>query len=210
MQDQPTVFVVDDDAAMRDSLRWLIESIDLSVQTFENAAAFLEAYRPDQPGCLVVDVRMPGMSGLELQEKLSAHSIALPVIVISGHADVPMAVRALKGGAVDFLQKPFDDQALIDRVQDAIERDRGARQARRRQEDLAALFGRLTPREREVMELVVSGKANKQIAAILDRSEKTVEHHRAHVMRKMDVNSLAELVQLRMEYGAPPDRAKSL
>ena len=207
MQDSATVFVVDDDAAIRDSLRWLVESIGLSVRTFENAAAFLDAYSPDQPGCLVVDVRMPGMSGLELQEQLNARGITLPVIVISGHADVPMAVRAMKGGAVDFLQKPFDDQVLIERINNAIGRDRRARQDGLRQTDLASLFERLTPREREVMELVVSGKANKQIAAILDRSEKTVEHHRAHVMRKMEAGSLAELVKLRIEYGAPAGSA---
>ena len=205
MHNTATVFVVDDDAAMRDSLRWLVESIDLPVRTFKNAAAFLDEYSPDQPGCLVVDVRMPGMSGLELQEQLIAREISLPVIVISGHADVPMAVRAMKGGAVDFLQKPFDDQVLIERINNAIGRDRRARQNGLRQTDLAALFDRLTPREREVMELVVSGKANKQIAAILDRSEKTVEHHRAHVMRKMEAGSLAELVKLRIEYGAATD-----
>ncbi len=200
MDQEPTVFLVDDDPAMLDSLRWLVESAGLTVEFFTSASAFLAAYTTDRLGCLVVDVRMPGMSGLELQEKLLDSEITIPVIVISGHGDVPMAVRAMRAGAVDFLEKPFSDHEILNRIQTAVDRDRELRQYRLRRMELDDLFSALTPREQEVMGYVVQGKPNKEVAAILSRSEKTVEYHRAQVMRKMDVNSFAELVQLVHEY----------
>lgn len=200
MSPEPTVFLVDDDQAMLDSLRWLVESVGLTVECYTSASAFLAAYTIDRLGCLVVDVRMPGMSGLELQEKLLTEKITIPAIVISGHGDVPIAVRAMRAGAVDFLEKPFSDHVILDRIQKAVERDSELRKRRLRWMELDELFGALTPREKEVMGYVVQGKPNKEVAAILSRSEKTVEYHRAQVMRKMDVNSFAELVQLVREY----------
>jgi len=200
MELEPTVFIVDDDPAMLDSLRWLVESVGLKVETFESAQAFLASYSTDRLGCLVVDVRMPGMSGIELQEQLAAQRITIPIIVISGHGDVPIAVRAMRGGALDFIEKPFNDQMMLDRIQAAVKMDAEWRERRVRRQHLTELFGRLTPRETEVMNLVVQGKPNKEVAAILSRSEKTVEFHRAQVMRKMGVDSFAELVRLYHEY----------
>lgn len=200
MELEPTVFIVDDDPAMLDSLRWLVESIGLKVETFTSAQAFLAAYSIERLGCLVVDVRMPGMSGIELQEQLVAEKITIPIIVISGHGDVPIAVRAMRTGAIDFIEKPFNDQVILDRIQAAVQMDRDLRQRRLRHKQLDELFGRLTPREREVMSLVVQGKPNKEVAAILSRSEKTVEFHRAQVMRKTGVDSFAELVRLFHEH----------
>lgn len=194
----PTVFVVDDDPAIRESLRWLIESVGLRVQTFATAQEFLDAYNSDMPGCLVLDVRMPGISGLDLQSELSSRHITIPIIIITGHAEVPVAVRALKAGAMDFIEKPFSDQLLLDRVRRAIEADAEARRAQGEQAAVSARLALLTPREREVMELVIAGKANKVIAAELGLSPKTVEVHRAHVMKKMQVDSLADLVRLGM------------
>jgi len=196
MELEPTVFIVDDDVAMLDSLRWLVESVGLKVETFASAQAFLDAYSTERLGCLVVDVRMPGVSGIELQEQLVAEKITIPVIVISGHGDVPIAVRAMRSGAIDFIEKPFDDQVILDRIKAALQMDRVRRARRLRLKLLDELFGRLTPREREVMNLVVQGKPNKEVAAILSRSEKTVEFHRAQVMRKIGVDSFAELVRL--------------
>jgi len=195
---ESTVFVVDDDAAMRDSLRWLLQSIGLAVETYASAEEFLGRYDADQPGCLVLDVRMPGMSGLTLQETLVARGITLPVIVITGYGEVPTAVRALKAGALDFIEKPFNDDVLLERVRQALDKDRTARAARSRQTEARARFAQLTAREREVMELVTAGKANKVIAAELGLSPKTVEVHRANVMRKMEADSVAELVRLAM------------
>ena len=194
----PTVFVVDDDPAMCESLKWLIESVDLTVETYPSASAFLEAYSSDSPGCLVLDVRMPGMSGLELQEILVQRGIPLPVIVITGHGDVPMAVRALKTGAMDFMEKPFNDQELLDRIQIAIEQDKKIRSDLARRTDVATRISRLSSREKEVMNLIVSGNSNKVVAACLGLSPKTVEVHRAHVMDKLQADSLPELVKLAM------------
>ena len=191
-----TVFVVDDDEAVRNSLRWLIESVGVKVETYESAQAFLRAYRPKRAGCLVVDVRMPGMSGLELQDWLVMQGINLPVIVITGHGDVPMAVRAMKTGAVDFIEKPFNDQLLLDRIQSAVEQDIQRRHDNAERTEIEARLAQLTPREREVMNMVVAGDSNKMIATTLGVSKKTVEAHRAKVMEKMEAESLAELVRM--------------
>jgi FixJ family two-component response regulator len=193
---QPTVFVVDDDPAMRASLRWLIESVGLAVQTSSTAQEFLSTYDPSAPGCLVLDVRMPGMSGLDLQAEMAARRIELPILIITGYAEVPIAVRAMKAGAFDFIEKPFSDQTLLDRIRKAISLDLNARRER---EELSAALKRLsnvTPREHDVMDRVVAGKSNKVIAADLGLSMKTVEVHRKRVMDKMGADSLAELIRL--------------
>jgi FixJ family two-component response regulator len=202
MPPEPIVFVVDDDRAMRESLRWLLESVGLTVRTYANAADFLREYEPTQAGCLVLDVRMPGMSGLDLQAELGRRGAGLPTIVVTGHAEVPMAVRAVKAGAVDFIEKPFSDQLLLDRVRQALEIDRLEREVRRRREEARRRLESLTAREREVLTLVAAGKANKEIAAELGLSPKTVEVHRAHVMSKMSVDSLAELIRVAILAGA--------
>jgi two-component system, LuxR family, response regulator FixJ len=198
MAREPTVFVVDDDAAMRDSLRWLLESVGLRGETYATGEEFLDTYDPRQPGCLILDVRMPGMSGLSLQDTLAAQDITLPVIIITGYAEVPTAVRALKSGAIDFIQKPFNDDVLLERVRQALETDRQTRELQARRAEAAARFALLTPRERQVMDLVIAGKANKVMATELGLSPKTVEVHRANVMAKMEVDSVAELVRLGM------------
>jgi len=196
MPPDATVFIVDDDAAMRESLRWLLESVSLDVETFANAEEFLAAYQPTRPGCLVLDVRMPGMSGLGLQETLVARNLTLPVIIITGYAEVPTAVRALKTGAIDFIEKPFSDDILLERIRHAIAVDRQRRDEQALHADAEARFRQLTPREREVMDLVIAGKANKVIAAELNLSPKTIEVHRGNLMKKMEVDSVAELVRL--------------
>ena len=198
MHSNATVFVVDDDPAIRQSLRWLIESVGLNVKVFSTAQEFLEGYDPSTPGCLVLDIRMPGMSGLDLQNELATRKIQVPIIIITGHAEVPVAVRALKAGAMDFIEKPFSDQLLLDRIRRAIEVDAQSRRVRSEQAEVDARLGQLTPRERQVMDLVIAGKANKVIASELGLSPKTVEVHRAHVMKKMQVASLADLVRLGM------------
>lgn len=195
---EPTVFVVDDDQAMRKSLQWLIESVALSVETFATAQQFLDAYDPSRPGCLVLDVRMPGMSGLDLQERLAAGGVTLPVIIITGHADVSSAIRALKAGAVDFIEKPCNGQVLLDRIQAALAKDAQLRQDQSAHSDLERRLSLLTPREREVMDLVVEGLPNKAIAVSLNVSPKTIETHRAKVMAKMGAASLADLVRAAM------------
>lgn len=200
----PTVFIVDDDLAMRDALTWLIQSVNLRVQAFASAEAFLESYDPALSGCLVLDVRMPGMSGLKLQEELAARGSCLSVIMLTGYAEVPTAVRALKQGAIDFLNKPFSDALLLDRITEAIEIDRQRRQAEQQRTDVCARHETLTPREREVMQLVIEGKANKVIAADLDLSPRTVEVHRASVMRKMGAESVADLVRTALVMQKPP------
>ncbi len=193
---QATVFVVDDDNAMRSSLKWLIESVGLAVESFGSADEFLNSYYPGRAGCLLLDVRMPGMSGLELQEYLNTHDIRIPVIIITGHGDVHMAVRAMKSGAVDFIEKPFNDELLLDAIRNALLLDERRRGFRAERAALAARLAQLTPREHEVMEMVTDGKSNKEIANALGVSAKTVEAHRARVMEKMQAGSLAELVRM--------------
>ncbi|MCF8177281.1 MAG: sigma-70 family RNA polymerase sigma factor [Sulfuritalea sp.] len=196
---EPTVFIVDDDLAVARSVRWLIESIRLQVETFPSAQAFIDGYNAAKPGCLVLDVRMPGMSGLELQERLTAQRVRIPIIFITGHGDVQMAVKAVQAGAFDFVEKPFNDQDLLDRIQKAIavdaeQRDRDAQRAQ-----LQSLFVSLTPREREVMDLVVEGMSNKAVANTLGLSAKTVEVHRAKVMEKMHARSVSDLVKMSLQ-----------
>ena len=198
----PTVFVVDDDAALRESLRWLIESVGLRVATYDSARSFLAEYDPARPGCLVLDIRMPGESGLELQEKLRERGSDIPIIVITAYAEVPMAVRAFKAGAVDFIEKPFSDQVLLDRIQQAVEKDRQGRHEMEKREKLLVRVDRLTPREREVLQLIVAGKPSKVIAADLGVSQKTIEVHRSRIMAKMEANSLASLVRIAVQSGA--------
>ena len=195
-----TVFIVDDDQAVRDSLRMLLRSIGLQAEAFASAHEFLEAYG-DRPGCLVLDIRMPGMSGLELQDELNRRQAILPIIFITGHGDVPMAVEAMQAGAVDFLQKPFRDQDLIDRINQALERDCRNRELLRERKAIIERLATLTPREHEVLELVTQGKANKVIAGDLNVSQRTVEIHRARVMEKMRAASLAHLVRMVIQAG---------
>jgi FixJ family two-component response regulator len=193
---EPTVFVVDDDSEVRDTLQWLVESVGLNIETFASAQDFLNAYDPDRPGCLVTDVRMPGMSGIELQAKLMAEEVTLPIIVVSGYADVPTAVRSMKGGAIDFLEKPFNEQMMLERIQLSILEDARLRQQRAQRERAKTRLEGLTRRERQVMDLVILGRSNKQIARELDISPKTVEAHRSNLMGKMQAHSLAELVTM--------------
>ncbi len=195
---EPTVFIVDDDLAVARSLRWLIESVQLKVETFASAQAFLDGYDAAKPGCLVLDVRMPGMSGIELQERLTAQRIRVPIIFITGHGDVQMAVRAVQAGAFDFIEKPFNDQDLLDRMQRAISFDAERRGRDTQRAQLSALVASLTPREREVMDLVVEGMSNKAVANTLGLSAKTVEVHRAKVMEKMNARSVSDLVKMSM------------
>lgn len=193
---EPTISVVDDEADIRDSLRLLMRSVGLKSETFASAQEFLGAYDPSRPGCLILDVRMPGMSGPELQEKLRKNEINIPIIIITGHGDVPTAVRTMKAGAIDVIEKPSSDQLLLDRVQQALERDATDRKERAERERIAARHARLTPREREVMEGIVDGKLNKVIAADLGLSTRTVEIHRSRIMEKMQVRSVSNLVQM--------------
>ena len=190
------VFVVDDDQALRSSLKWLIESVGLKVKTFDSADRFLESYYPGQAGVLLLDVRMPGMSGLELQEHLRRECSGLPVIIITGHGDVPMAVRAMKAGAVDFIEKPFNDEVLLESIRNALALGERRRRTQAERAEIAARLAQLTPREHEVMEKVTQGRSNKEIAQDLGVSAKTVEAHRARVMEKMEAGSLAELVRM--------------
>lgn len=192
----PCVYVVDDDAAMRDALTLLLSSVGYLSKAYSGAGEFLDEYDSGQHACLLADIRMPGMSGLELQEELNQRSIDIPIIFITGHGDIPMAVEAMKGGAVDFLQKPFRDQDVLDRINVALQRDFDRREADRDSSAVRERLATLTPREEEVMKRVVSGQANKVIALDLGVSQRTVEIHRARVMRKMGARSLAELVRL--------------
>ena len=197
----PTVFVVDDDAAARGSLRMLLKSLGLHAVACDSGAAFLAAYDPEQPGCLLLDVRMPGMSGPELQQQLNARGAILPVIFITGHGDVAMAVEAMRHGASDFLQKPFRDQELLDRVQRALKRDAAHRAELARLHEIRDRIESLTPREREVLALLSRGSPNKVMAHELGISQRTIEIHRARIMEKMNAPSLAQLV--RMTAAAP-------
>jgi len=190
-----TIFVVDDDRAARNSLSWLISSVGLHVETFDSAQAFLDAYDTSRSGCLLVDVRMPGMSGLDLQKRLAENPHCLPVIVVTGHGDVQMAVRAMKDGAFDFIEKPYNDQVMIDLVQKAVQECERRRTEETGVLEVRTLADTLTPREHEVMDMIVAGNTNKQIAYGLDISEKTVEAHRAKVMDKLQASSLADLMR---------------
>ena len=190
----PLVYLVDDDDAVRDSLGLLLRSIGLDCALYASALDFLEHYDPRRHACLVADIRMPGLSGLELQQRLNEQRAEIPIIFITGHGDVPMAVNAMKAGAADFIQKPFRDQDLIDRIHKALDRDRERRASRAEEDTIRARLALLTPRETEVMERVVRGQANKVIAMDLGVSQRTVELHRARVMRKLKMRSLAELV----------------
>lgn len=198
---KPTVFVVDDDPDVRKALRWLIEGIGLDVELYTNGREFLDTYDPSRPGCLVLDVRMPGLSGVELQEELKARGGEIPVIMITGFGDVPTAVRAMRSGAVDFIEKPFSDQVLLDKIQRSIEQDAVNRQMRASHEQIMARLKLLTSREREVMELIVEGRPSSEIARQLGISLKTVHVHRAHVRKKMRAANVAELVSMTRSSG---------
>lgn len=193
-----TVFVIDDDSAVRDSLKWLLESVGIAVETFAAADAFLSDYDPNRVGCILADVRMPGMSGLELQRELATRPPGPPMIIITGHGDVQMAVHAMKAGAYDFVEKPFNDQYLIDLVQKALAESSNATQARAMLADSVRCLDLLTPREREVLGLMVAGEPNKGIANELGISDKTVEAHRAKVMEKFEAQSFADLMRKAM------------
>jgi two-component system, LuxR family, response regulator FixJ len=195
----PTVFIVDDDSGVRSSIRVLMKSVGLAATVFASAKEFLQAYHPAQPGCVVLDIRMPGMSGLELQEELNKRGAVIPVIFVTGHADVPMAVEAMRHGAFDFLQKPLRDQDLVDRVQKALARDAETRGDLQEHARIRARIASLTPREKEVLDLLAVGKANKMMAQDLGLSQRTVEIHRAHVMEKMGAKSVAQLVRMVMD-----------
>lgn len=195
------VTVVDDDEAVRSSLRLLLKSVGLEVRTLASAAEFEKTFDPQEPGCLVLDVRMPGLSGLELQDALNLRGAIIPVIFITGHGDVPMAVEAMQKGAFDFLQKPFRDQDLLDRIQRALARDRENRAELLQKDRIRARLESLTPREREVLDLMTRGRPNKLMAADLGLSQRTIEIHRARVMEKMNASSLAQLVRMTLEVG---------
>ena len=201
MSDTQVVHVVDDDVAVRDSLKMLLTSVGLSCQVHESGAAFLADFDESVSGCIVADIRMPGMSGLELQAKLNESETEVPLIFITGHGDVPMAVDAMKAGALDFIQKPFRDQELLDRINQALAKDDNRRKTGEAEQDVLERLESLTPREREVMDRVVRGEANKVIALDLGVSQRTVEIHRARVMQKMGARSLAQLVRMASQVG---------
>ena len=207
--DQPTVFVVDDDVSVRDGLADLFRSVGLQVETFVSAREFLSSKRPDLPGCIVLDVRLPGPSGLEFQRTLKKSGILLPVIFISGHGDISMSVEAIKAGAIDFLTKPLHEQKLLDAIQAGIEHDRARRAEEKGTAQLRERFSSLTPREREVFTIVVTGRQNKQIAADLKLSEMTVKIHRGQMMRKMGAKSVVELVRMADTLGASADHPQA-
>jgi len=200
----PTVYIIDDDDAVRDALGALLDSVSLRYASFPSAEAFLSAATPDARGCLLLDVRMPGMSGLELQRRLREQGFALQIIVITGHGDVPMAVRALKTGASDFIEKPFNEQDLLDRIQTCLKEDDAFWQSRQAQDEAAQHFATLTPREKAVMELIAAGNHSKKIAAQLDIQDRTVDVHRFNIMRKVGVRTLAELLHLWAVSRNPP------
>ncbi len=197
---QPTVFVIDDDADVRESLHDLLGSVKTPVKSYASATEFLDDYDPSTPGCVLLDVRMPGMSGLELQDKLRQQRIDIPIIIITGHGDVPMALRAMKNGAVDFIEKPFRPQVLLDRINEAIDKDAGTRKASARRSEIKARFARLTRRERQVVDLLVSGCSSKEIAAQLGVTSQAIDAHRARASKKLEVNNLAGLIRLALTH----------
>jgi len=207
---EAVVFVVDDDSLVRDSLKRLVRSVGLQAETFPSAQAFLDTELPDKSGCLVLDIRMPGLSGLDLQDELVKRGISIPIIFITGHGTVPMSIRAMKAGAVDFLQKPFEDQELLDIIHHAIEQNRQTRLAQTEINEIEQRIKLLTLREHEILVLVITGMLNKQIAIDLKISENTVKTHRAHIMRKMDVESLAELVRATEKAGIHSPQKSSI
>ena len=200
-ESQATVFIVDDDAAIRSSLKALMESASLATEVFSDASAFLDRYDPDRPGCLVLDVRMPEMDGMRLQEELAARRCDMPIIFITGHADIPTAVRAMKRVAVDFIEKPFPAQVLLDRIRTAIERNKESRQRRAADHDVIASVCQLTPREREVLSLLVQGCRLKEVAQRLRRSYKTVDCHKVNLMKKLNVHDRLGLVRIAIRAG---------
>jgi RNA polymerase sigma factor (sigma-70 family) len=203
----PVVFVVDDDPSIRSSLKFLIGTVGLQVESFDSAEAFLQGKPPDRPSCLVLDVRLRGLSGLDFQRELAARNVRIPIIFITGHGDIPMSVRAMKDGAVEFLTKPFRDQDLLDAVRVALDRDRARRQREKEVADLQQRFHALTLREQQVISMVVSGMLNKQIADQLGTAENTVKVHRKRAMEKMHAQSLAELVRMTETLKAAPQKA---
>jgi RNA polymerase sigma factor (sigma-70 family) len=207
MNRAPVVFVVDDDPAVRSSLKFLISTVGLQVETFESAETFLLRKLPDSHSCLVLDVRLPGLSGLDFQRELAARNIRIPIIFVTGHGDIPMSVRAMKAGAVEFLTKPYRDQDLLDAIRIALERDRARREQDKEVTELQQRFESLTPREREVISMVVSGMLNKQIAGQLGTAENTVKVQRSRAIEKMHAQSLAELIKMIEKLKGPSEES---